>query len=38
MENDIVIYFSIREKVIMRGYVRDKKEVDDLTADRKPIS
>jgi len=37
MEDDIVTYFSIREKIIMRGCVRDKKEVDNLTADRRPI-
>jgi len=37
MEDGIVIYFSIREKVIMRDCIRDKKGVGNLTADRRPI-
>ena len=32
MEDDIVIYFSIREKVIKRDCVRYKKGVGNLTA------
>ena len=37
MGNDRIIYFSI-ERVIMRGYVRDTKEVDHLAADRRPLA
>jgi predicted RNA-binding protein len=37
MEDDIAIYFSIREKVILRDCVGDKKGVGNLTADRRPI-